>query len=118
MTTDDKLLLVLRALFLVGEAIRLVKLALGNNLPPDEELELRDKLADLQTLKDELRELSDAVENDDVQIPPPPPELIREVRALIKGVEDARLAGAAAVGSIALAGQVIDVALKVMSAGI
>ena len=118
MPANDKLLLVFRTLFVVGESIRLIKLALDNNPPPDEEMELRDLLSDLQTFKDELAALRDALENSEIEFPPPPPELMQEVRQLTARVEQARLAGAAAGQSIALAGQAIDVALKVMSAGI
>jgi hypothetical protein len=118
MPANDKLLLVFKALFVVGESIRLVKLAIDNNPPPDEEMELRDLLSDLQTLKDELIALRDALENDKIEVLTPPPQLMQEVRLLTEHVEQARLAGAAAGQSIALAGQAIDVALKVMSAAI
>ena len=118
MPVNDKLLLVFKALFVVGESIRLIKLALDNNPPPDDEMALRDQLSDLQTLKDELIALRDALENGQVAIQPPPPQLMQEVRQLTASVEQARLAGAAAGQSIALAGQAIDVALKVMSAAI
>ena len=101
MPVNDKLLLVFKALFVVGESIRLVKLALDNNPPPDDEMALRD-----------------ALESGQITIQPPPPQLMQEVRQLTASVEQARLAGAAAGQSIALAGQAIDVALKVMSAAI
>jgi hypothetical protein len=118
MPVNDKLLLVYRALFLVGEAIRLVKLALDKNPPPDKELELRDLLSDLQTNKDELIKLRDALEDGSIVIPPPPPELVKRIATLIQRVEQARLAGAAAGAAIALAGDAMDVLLEVMSAGI
>lgn len=118
MPANENLLLVFKALFVVGESIRLIKLALDNNPPPNEEMELRDLLSDLQMLKDELIALRDALENGQITIPPPPPQLMMEVRLLISSVEQARLAGAAAVQSIGLARHAVDVALKVMSGAI
>jgi len=118
MPANDKLLLVFKALFLVGESIRLIKLALDNNPPPDEEMELRDKLSDLQAHKDELNALRDALEGGQVTFAAPPAQLMQEVRRLTGEVEQARLAGAAAKQAMALAGQSLDLVLDVMSAAI
>jgi len=114
MPADEKLFLVFKSLFLVGESIRLAKLALDNNPPPNEEMELRDHLSDLQSFKEELVALRDALERGE-PFPPPPPSLMQEASALTAQVEQARLDGAAAGASLALAGQVIDFGLRVMS---
>jgi hypothetical protein len=118
MATTDPLLVVLKTLLLVGESIRLTKLALDNNPPPDLDLELHDRSSDLQMLKDELIALADALENAQIETPPPPAELFDAAAVLVKQVEEERLAGAAAVQTVALAAQAIDVAVQVMSAAV
>jgi hypothetical protein len=118
MSTTNPLLVVLKTLLLVGESIRLTKLALDSNPPPDLALELRDRSSDLEMLKDELIALADALESAQIETPPPPAELFDAVSALAKRVEEERLAGAAAVQTLALAAQAIDVAVQVMSAAV
>lgn len=117
MPASEKLLLVYEALYLVGEAIRLVKLALDNGPSPDDELHLRSQLSDLQTLKDELIALKNSLVGGG-SFAAPPPALMNQIAGLIGQVEQARLNGAAAGASMALAGQVLGVALEVMSAAI
>lgn len=115
MPVNRPLLLVYQALFAVGEAIRLVQRALARNPSADKEMELRDLLTDLMTLKDELMALKEALENGETTLPPPDPALLDSIADLIRRVESARVAGAAAQASLNLAGQVMNIAMTVMT---
>jgi hypothetical protein len=115
MAKNSALLLVFRSLVLVQESIRLVELALENNPSPDDELELRDALADLESVKDELAAMRDQLENGEVTIPPPGPEVMQVVKDLTRQVEEVRIAGAVANATMGAAGEVLSVGLAIMS---
>lgn len=115
MAKNSALLLVFKSLFLMQEAIRLVQLALDDNPEPDDDLAMRDELADLESVKDELVTMRDQLENAEITISPPAPELMQLVTDLTRQVEEARIAGAAASEVLAAAGQVLNTALTVMS---
>jgi hypothetical protein len=115
MPINHALLVVYKSLYVVQESIRAVDLALDNNPPPDEALELNEQRTDLETLKDELQAMRDAVENGTVCIPPPDPSLMSHLRSLVGQVESATQAGSASVSAISLAREVLSTGLAVMS---
>lgn len=108
-------LAILDKLFLVNEAIRLVERALNNAPTPDEEMLLRQQLADLQDLRAELEARRNQLADEDADFPPPPDDAMGEIQDLTREVQEATLAGAAAGASVQLAGEVLGLTITLLS---
>jgi hypothetical protein len=103
------------AIIMLDKSILAIELALRNNPPPDEELRLRQTLADLRTRRDELSGLRRQVEDSGLVIPAPSNELVEEVKSLTRQVSQAAQAGVTSKARLDAASQGLTVASRIAS---
>lgn len=115
MAFNLRLLMVLQLLFLVNEAILVVGLAQNDAPTPQEDLDLADTLSDLEMLKFELNAQRIQIENEAAAFPPPPAGAMEAVSALLAKVEQAKLDGTAVSARLAVARQVLSIAIALVS---
>ena len=115
MAVNDARLALNAALRLLEDMILLLRLELNDNPSPDREMELRSDISDLLTRKSELRALRGKLAQSDLDIPPPSDDIMQEVRALSRKVEQATDEGAAAEARTALVAEGLAVLTKVAS---
>ena len=103
------LLVVYKSLYLANETIGGLQAALNNSPLPCDALDLQDKLADMETEKDELIAMRDQLKSGALVLPPPDNGLMTTLQGLVVQVEKATQADA-----LALAGTVLDTGIAVM----
>lgn len=112
---NARLLMVLQLLFMVNEAILVVRLAQNDAPTPAEALDLADTLSDLEMIKFELNAQRIQIENETASFPPPPPGAMEAISALLVKVEQARLEGTAVSARLAVTRQVLSMAITLLS---
>ena len=115
MTVNLARLALLDKLFLVNEAIRVVRLALNNAPTPNEKLDLDEDLLDLQVLKGELTARRNQLAAGAITLPPPSPTVMNEIQALTQQVQQAALDGVATSARLAVVSQVLGLTITLLS---
>ncbi len=113
--SNSALLLVFKTLFLIQESILTVDLARNNNPSPGDDMRLMDLKSDLETVKDELVAMRDALQAGTQSIPTPSAEDMKHVRDLISAVETAKNQGAAAGAVLAVVDDALTTGMTVLS---
>ena len=115
MTFDLARLAILDQLFLVNEAIGLVKLALNDGPTPQQALDLAETRSDLEMLKAELTARHTQLVAGAVNIPSPSEPAMQQIQVLTQKVQQAKINGTSAQARMAVVSQVLGLAITVAS---
>jgi hypothetical protein len=112
---DDPVIILERALALVFDAIAIAQRGLRANPTKEEERKLNKTLAQLEVERADLEGMIDALENKPTDVPPPTQEQVDRIAELTGRVEQQARASVTAAGALAIASDVLDLAINILS---
>jgi hypothetical protein len=111
-SNSDPVIVLESALALVFDAIAIAQKGCRANPTKDEERKLNKTLARLEVERADLEGMIDALENEPADVPPPTQEHVERIADLTGRVERQTRASLTAAGALAIASDVLDLAIK------
>jgi hypothetical protein len=112
-SNDDPVIILERALALVFDVIAIAQKGRRANPTKEEERKLNKTLARLEVERADLEGMIDALENNEPHdVPPPTQEQVNRIAELTGRVEQQARASVTAAGALAIASDVLDLAIK------
>ena len=109
---DDPVIALERALALVFDAIAIAQKGRRANPTKEEERKLNKTLARLEVERADLEGMIDALQNETADVSPPTEEHVKRIAELTGRVEQQTRMSVTAAGALAIASDVLDLAIK------